>query len=85
MLLLDVKAFYSFIVFSETNIFLLRLHHLNVAAFSRSETPATGRSPHMKTQQCGMEQEAAHVYCISMRFWAEPVDATQKEQKHNGE
>ena len=39
----------------------------------------------MKTQQCGMEQEAAHVYCISMRFWAEPVDATEKEQQHNGE
>ena len=71
--------------FSENNVFLLRLHHLNVAAFSRGETSATGRSPHMKTQQCGTEQEAAHVYCISLRVWAEPVDATQKEQKHNGE
>jgi hypothetical protein len=85
VLLLDVKPFYSFIVFSETNIFLLRLHHLNVAAFSRSETPATGRSPHMKSQQCGTEEEAAHVYWPSLRFWAEPVDATQKEQKQNGE
>ena len=85
MLLLDVEALFSFIVFSEKNMFFLRLHHLTVAASSRGDRPATGRSPHMKTQQCGTEQEAAHVYCISLRVWAEPVDATQKEQEHNGE
>ena len=59
--------------------------HLNVAAFCCGETSATDQSPHMKTQQCGTEQEASHVYCISLRVWAEPVDATQKEQEHNGE
>ena len=76
----------SHLVFlSEATIVLLRLHHLNVAAFSRGERPAPGRSPHMKTQQSGTEQEAAHVYCMSLRVWAEPVDATQKEQEHNGE
>ena len=85
MLLLDVEALFSFILFSETNMFFLRLHQLTVAASSRGERRATGRSPHMKTQHCGMEEEAAHVYCISLRFWAEPVDATQKEQKHNEE
>ena len=41
----------------ETNMFFLRLHQLTVAASSRGERRATGRSPHMKTQQCGTEQD----------------------------
>ena len=43
--------------FSETNMFFLRLHQLTVAASSRGERRATGRSPHMKMQQCGTEQD----------------------------
>ena len=86
VLLLDVEALYSFIVFNRQRIIsFLRLLHLHVAPFWRGASPASGRSPHLETRQSGNVQETSHVYSISLRVWAEPVDATQREQGHDGE
>ena len=86
MLLLHVKAFYSFIVFFLQRMFFFSVCIImKMAVFSRRETPATARSPQMKSLECDSEEEAVHVYCPSLRFWAEPVDATEKEQKLHGD
>ena len=52
--------------------------------FRAGEVSASGRSPHLETRQSGNVQETCHVYSISLRVWAEPEDATQREEGHDG-